>query len=208
MWLISAVLYPFFWVLILLVSFAGRSLDLSETGWEIARAACALILAMTAWWLFQWKRPFSFRSLGYATFRWQALILVGGLLLVNVAFNACFLGLLVEWARQGVLHSASMSLQSGLSPAEIAGLVIRAPLWEEYIFRGLLFTGFRRHYGAKKAALISAFIFAVFHVGVPFPISQFFGGILLAAIYDETKSMWPPMLLHGAWNGLVTALAP
>ena len=59
-------------------------------------------------------------------------------------------------ARQSVLHQAR-TLDAGRSR------VIAAPLFEEFIFRGLIFGGLRRSFGVWPATLASAAVFAIMH---------------------------------------------
>jgi len=76
---------------------------------------------------------------------------------------------------------------------------------EESFFRGFL-SGFGKG-GVGLGVLPSALLFAVFHLDPLRFVYQFIGGMLYAAIFDETRSLWPSVLTHASWNGLVTILA-
>lgn len=84
--------------------------------------------------------------------------------------------------------------------------VIMAPIFEEIIFRGIIQKGLINN-GMKpsKAIFIAAIIFGLVH-GNPW---QFVGAVLLGCVlglvYERTKSLLLPMLLHG-FNNLCSSI--
>lgn len=84
--------------------------------------------------------------------------------------------------------------------------VIMAPIFEEIIFRGIIQKGLVNK-GVKpwKAILFAAIIFGLVH-GNPW---QFVGAVLLGCVlglvYEKTKSLLLPMLLHG-FNNLCSSI--
>jgi membrane protease YdiL (CAAX protease family) len=80
-------------------------------------------------------------------------------------------------------------------------MVVVAPLVEETFFRGFVFAGMRSRHGWVRAAVISALVFAAAHLDLLFFIPRFLLGYLFAFIYDRSRSLWPSMILHAAWNG-------
>ena len=84
---------------------------------------------------------------------------------------------------------------------------ILAPLFEELVFRGLLFAILRRKFRFLPAALISASIFGLAHgYGAVGLISVCWSGVLWAWIYEKTGSLAPGILAH-AINNLLVCLA-
>nr|MBI3612195.1 CPBP family intramembrane metalloprotease [Nitrospirota bacterium] len=84
--------------------------------------------------------------------------------------------------------------------------VVFAPLFEELVFRGLLFATLRRKYGWATAGAISAGIFALAHgYGVLGTVSVFWSGMLWAWAYEKTGSLLPGMAAHMLNNLLVCA---
>jgi ABC-2 type transport system permease protein len=80
--------------------------------------------------------------------------------------------------------------------------LIAAPLFEEFIFRGLIFGGLRRSFGVWPATLASAALFAIVHPA--FSIIPVFGlGICAALAYERSRSLLAPMLAHAAYNACV-----
>ena len=74
--------------------------------------------------------------------------------------------------------------------------VILAPLIEETFFRGFVFSGLQQKYSWKVAALISSFLFAVAHMQLVALIPTFLMGLVLAYLYQRSKSIWPGIILH------------
>jgi ABC-2 type transport system permease protein len=82
--------------------------------------------------------------------------------------------------------------------------VVAAPLFEEFIFRGLIFGGLRRSMPAIPAILASAAVFAIVHP--PVSMIPVFGlGVCAAFAYERTKTLLAPMLTHALYNGVVLA---
>jgi hypothetical protein len=84
----------------------------------------------------------------------------------------------------------------------VAGVI--APIVEEIAFRGLLYRWLRERTGGALAMAISALAFSVLH-GIPMLIPGIFVlGLILAWVYDRTRSIWIPILMHGVYNAVVT----
>jgi membrane protease YdiL (CAAX protease family) len=80
--------------------------------------------------------------------------------------------------------------------------LIAAPVFEEFIFRGLIFNGLQRSFGLWPAALASAALFACLHP--PIAMLPVFGlGIATALSYARTSSLLAPMLAHATYNSCV-----
>jgi ABC-2 type transport system permease protein len=80
--------------------------------------------------------------------------------------------------------------------------VLAAPIFEEFIFRGLIFGGLRRSAGLWPSVLGSAAVFAVVHP--PLSMIPVFGlGICAALAYERSKLLLAPMLTHALYNGVI-----
>ena len=91
-----------------------------------------------------------------------------------------------------------------LTMVSLIEYVILAPLFEELVFRGLLFAILRRKFRFLPAGLISAMIFGLAHgYGVVGLISVCWSGVLWAWIYEKTGSLGPGILAHAINNFLV-----
>ncbi len=83
-------------------------------------------------------------------------------------------------------------------------VVVLAPLFEEIIFRGIVFSALRAKFGLSVSLIGSAGIFALAHGYGPIAfLSVFWSGILWAWLYERTGSIVPGMCAHAINNGLV-----
>ena len=83
--------------------------------------------------------------------------------------------------------------------------VLAAPIFEEFIFRGLIFGGLRRSLNLFPAVVASAAVFAIVHP--PASMIPVFGlGVCAALAFDRTKMLLAPMIAHGIYNAALLAL--
>lgn len=83
----------------------------------------------------------------------------------------------------------------------IVGAII-APIAEEMLFRGLLYQWLRNHTGAVAAILLSGAIFSVVHFIPVLFLPLFVVGVVLAAVFELTRSLWITITLHFFQNAL------
>ena len=84
----------------------------------------------------------------------------------------------------------------------VVAVTVCGPVAEELVFRGLVYRLGRRYWGYLPAALISSIIFGLAH-GEPWFLFGLVGlGLLLAHIYEQTRSLTACILTHAAHNGL------
>ncbi len=82
--------------------------------------------------------------------------------------------------------------------------IAAAPLFEEFIFRGLIFGGLRRSMTIIPAVLASAAVFAIVHP--PASMIPVFGlGVCAAFAYERARMLLAPMLAHAIYNAAVIA---
>ena len=119
------------------------------------------------------------------------------------------------------ISSLSKETESGLEyqTTLLRGLsflttVILAPIFEELIFRGYLYTSMLTAFKRERERLVvNAMLFAAAHVflaeflwGAEIPYYIFVLGYLLAKLYERSRSVLPCILLHSLNNGLVFAI--
>jgi membrane protease YdiL (CAAX protease family) len=80
--------------------------------------------------------------------------------------------------------------------------IVAAPIFEEFIFRGLIFGGLRRSFSFMPAGLASAAIFAIVHPP-PSVIPVFLMGLAAALAYERTRMLAAPMTVHAIYNAAV-----
>jgi ABC-2 type transport system permease protein len=84
-------------------------------------------------------------------------------------------------------------------------VVIVAPLFEEWIFRGMLYQSLRRSTGIAASVALTTLLFAAIH-----PLISCIGvvplGITTAIVAERTKRLWPSIAIHMAYNAVVVAM--
>ncbi len=83
-----------------------------------------------------------------------------------------------------------------------------APVAEEIVFRGFVYSGLRHLFSPNWAAGISALAFAGAHLPAPTAATLVVAvlGFVLARLYERTRSLLPGMVLHALHNALVFAV--
>jgi len=83
-------------------------------------------------------------------------------------------------------------------------VVVLAPIFEEIIFRGMVYSTLRAKFGFPVSMIGSATIFALAHGYGPVAfLTVFWSGVLWAWFYERTGSVIPGMCAHAVNNGLV-----
>ena len=89
--------------------------------------------------------------------------------------------------------------------------VLLAPMVEEVLFRGVLFTGLRRRWGTKISSISVTVVFVLLHWGeaggyLPALLSVTALGTLVLALRLKSHSIWPSITCHFFYNGLIALL--
>ncbi len=104
---------------------------------------------------------------------------------------------------QDVMRESARGLSANIWIPLLA--VVAAPIFEEFIFRGLIFGGLRRSLDAFPAIVASAAVFAIVHP--PVSMIPVFGlGLGAALAFDRTKMLLAPMIAHGIYNAVMLTL--
>lgn len=74
------------------------------------------------------------------------------------------------------------------------------PFIEEFFFRGLLLGWMKDRIPVIPAVVFSALAFAAYHQNWDYLLSLFAFGLILGWVFLRTKSLWPAVLAHGAYN--------
>jgi len=86
-------------------------------------------------------------------------------------------------------------------------IVLAGPASEEVFFRGFLFAGLVRRFGAPVAMVISAAVFAAAHLDIGLLGPAFLAGCAFAYVYWRTGTLWAVILAHTAQNAIAFALS-
>lgn len=81
-------------------------------------------------------------------------------------------------------------------------VVIIAPLSEELLFRGYMYPILKKYAGMVPSLIFVSVIFGLVHNNVAaFPLLTLFGAIL-ALLYEYSKTLWAPIIVHAIFNGI------
>lgn len=80
-------------------------------------------------------------------------------------------------------------------------IAILAPVCEELIFRGIIYSGYRKSGNILRAGLFSAILFSLMHMNINQACYAFVIGILLVLLKEVTGSLWAPIIYHVVFNG-------
>ena len=73
------------------------------------------------------------------------------------------------------------------------------PVFEEFFFRGLLYSWMRRHCACAPSVLLSSALFALVH-GWTDTTFLFLAGAVFAISYERTRALAFPIIVHGTLN--------
>ena len=159
------------------------------------------------------------RSLGFRFPGWRVLLLAAaavvpiliGLGLLSAGFDKLFPGYHLQGNTQELLPGSGHT-----GPFEKAlvflWVSLEAPLTEETLFRGIAFQGTRQFFArflpypaaVALAAVLSGLAFGLAHFEPhSLPILAALG-IVLAYVFQTTRSIYPSMVVHGLINALAT----
>ena len=129
-------------------------------------------------------------------------VVVGGVVaLTETAFRM--------WVRTSFLKAVcGYPSPLGTLPSLLVAGALVGPVFEELLFRGVLYRGLRERLGPTPSIALAALVFASAHqafAGIH-PL-QAAGGVLFCLAYEWTDSLWTPLILHVAGNAALF-LAP
>lgn len=137
----------------------------------------------------RWRPPINLPA-------WMGIVIA---LVVGVAFDA----LTLEMGKPLVPQTLRDLYQGGVSAMVVLALavVVAAPLMEEILFRGLLYTSLSARIGVPAGVTITTLIFGVVHVctyGTDWysVLQTLVMGLVLTVLRAWTRSLWPCTVAH------------
>ena len=187
---------------------SGRFLELEETPWPLVVGSLVQTLIIVVSIEFGWRRrkELSFRDIGFQQ--------TGIGLLVMVAIAGFVLAGTIEGIERqlgikpGDLVPELIAPQGFVWPHFVAVLItvgVIAPIAEEMIFRGVLYSWFRSRFNIPLAIFLNAGLFGLIHFGYPLPLMALVAlmGAVFAWSFERTGSLWVPIVLHIGQNSAV-----
>ncbi|SHH74089.1 hypothetical protein SAMN02745135_01917 [Caloranaerobacter azorensis DSM 13643] len=156
--------------------------------------------------------PISFKNVSFA-------LIIG--FMFNILINSIFI--LIQTSQTFVnspeLQKAFLNYSekvSGLINGNIITTLliigVLVPVFEEFLYRGLIYKRFIKDINIWAAIIIQAILFGLSHLNLIQGIYTFLFGIALGLIYHWVKSIWAPIIIHITFNsanyivGLVLSL--
>lgn len=185
-------------------------------GVVLANAISFLVLASLVPAVLFWRTNLK-EFFGLVWKKWTLVFAIAPVFVIGMLALAAALMYLSDYAQwveqrfgaqpQEVVQLLKNSWDPALLVALVLSAVIIAPIAEEIIFRGYIFRVTREYTGFWPGALFSGLLFGVIHFNVlGFPVLALFG-VMLAFIYEKTKTIWAPIACHAAFNGFQVAMA-
>jgi membrane protease YdiL (CAAX protease family) len=93
----------------------------------------------------------------------------------------------------------------------VATMTLFVGLGEELLFRGILLTRLEKTLSPRLALIMSSLIFTILHFTWRIPLELvfvFIVGLILGYIFQRTKSLFPPIVIHAINNIVLVAVLP
>ncbi|SHK67348.1 CPBP family intramembrane glutamic endopeptidase [Tepidibacter formicigenes] len=147
---------------------------------------------------FKFKDLFSIKIFSFTLFIWIISLVLGISIIRSELIN--FLGNISS--NEELLSIAEKQLVFGKLPSVefFLSIVLFYPIFEEFIFRGIILKGYLSNYSEKKALIVSALLFGAYHMNPQQFITASIGGLVYGWIYIKTKSIIPCIFAHSINN--------
>jgi membrane protease YdiL (CAAX protease family) len=171
-----------------------------------------LATALVGWVLVRRRGEPRGKSLGETvdldsrTLSWRALRLgvLGYVAAIPLVFMLSFVSMTLLGGGEEGLNPAIPALVAARGGSDrwilVGNVVILAPLFEEFFFRGFLFQQLKRFLGTANGIALSAAMFAAVHLSIESFLPLFGLGVILASVYHVTRSLWASIVTHALWN--------
>lgn len=172
----------------------------------------ALIVVPIYWFILRAKRrrkatPDQFEHLTASSLIYPLVLVPVAIVLVNLWMNGLdHLSQHSQWIKTQMENYAQLSNLIGNEHSNpfwaFVGLVIAAPVAEELLFRGVIFSEIEEAFGRYWAAFITAVLFAAFHMNFVQSSYVFIPGLILPIGMLYCRNITAPILMHMLFNFL------
>ena len=187
----------------------GFLLHTPLTGPETTAAAyligAFLVWGVTTLWMRRTKRTLP--SLAHKTAPWKP---IAAGLLVTCLVGLAWVGVLRHSSEAALAQAYFKIPQTWASDDRghwlfLATVVLAAPIFEEWLFRGLLYRNLRRTWGIATSVVITTLLFTAIH-----PMASSVGVLTLAVVtalvFERTGRLWASMAVHAGYNAFIVLL--
>jgi uncharacterized protein len=103
----------------------------------------------------------------------------------------------------GALNAQCTGLRHGYADAPLLAIplaVLVAPVCEETLFRGFVYGWLRSRMRWSYAVVVSAVLFSAAHRSPLLALPLMAAGVVLAYVYERSRSIWPGVMVHALFN--------
>jgi membrane protease YdiL (CAAX protease family) len=157
------------------------------------------------------RRGLNWRSVGLrpVTKTWLVITTVASLIVIPLTSLLILLvyfvfGLELENPQLDFLLPEQLTSLEILAMLFLAG--VAAPFGEELLFRGVFYKMLRERWGIWPGVLISSLVFGMIHGDLAVGLTAFLLGILLALVFEYSRSLWTSILVHALNNSIKIGL--
>ncbi len=177
---------------------------ISNVSFSILYGIQVILMFGVVWFFAIFWRKARFKDLGLRYYSiaktlWYSLILLIAIFVIS------FLYVFIMSSLFGIDAPASKmeTLIKNRSISNIILLIVVAfigPIIEEIFFRGFIYSAFKKNWGTNAALFLSSLLFAIVHLDLFSLLPLMIIGWLLAYLFEKTKSLFPAIFLHAAYN--------
>lgn len=165
-----------------------------------------LMLALGGFVIMRYRLLPQIDALGWGNWCKSRVFIACGMSLFVVMLGGVLLNLVLP--KQEEFQSSIMALVHGslwLKIALVFSAAVVAPMVEELVFRGYLYPLLKQHTGRGIALVVVSAFFALVH-GNMYGLPQLFLiAVVLTLLYEYTRCILSPILVHAAYNSLTIA---
>jgi uncharacterized protein len=157
------------------------------------------------------RKGLSWKNIGFNNLSTNWLLAVIGISVVVIPLSGLISTLTLVILGQPLTNpQLDFLIPEGFNWVSAAGMLllggIAVPFAEELFFRGVIYKWLRDSWGIWPGVIISSLIFGIVHVDISVVVAAFFLGIILALVYEYTRSLWSAVLIHVINNSVKIAL--
>lgn len=141
-----------------------------------------------------------FDKIGFHKIKWSTAAMIAVITFLVMPLTTVINAFSMLFVENTVVQMSGQVLKLPL-PAAFFFIAVSAPFFEELVFRGVVYRGYKRSGNICQAAVFSALLFAMGHMNFNQAAYAFVLGIVLVLLVEATGSLWASVIFHMIFNG-------